>query len=200
MALEPVIAVQSKLGELEALLHTHDGVQPMVELLDSLDDDRGLLLPKLVKTAVELAHLGRSLWVDAHRLTAASKLRSTPGGVFERLDQIAEDEFGLLAPPVPVFIPVLAETSSTEALTKVSRLREQDDRPVVVRVRGLALPTAELAARITRVAELTRANDLHVVIDAGYVKAVNPLLLRNVVDTVRAVAERTSVTLLAGSV
>ena len=200
MALEPVIAVQSKMGELEALRHTRDGVQPMVELLDRLNGPKDQVLPVVVDAAVSLAERGRPLWVDAHRLTPASGLGTTPGGAFERLEVMIEERFGLLPPTGPALVPVVAEDSSAEVLEKVARLREHEDRPVVVRLRDITLPTAELVGRVGRVAELTSANDLHVVVDVGYVKAVTPLLLKSVVDTVRALNGWTSVTLLAGSV
>ena len=200
MAGEPVIAVQSKVGELEALLHGQDDVQPMVDLLDKPTRSKDQVLAKVVDAAAHLAERGRPLWVDVHRLTAASALGTTPGGAFEQLEEMVEARFGLLPPPGPALVPVVSEYSSAEVLDRVSRLRQHEDRPVVVRVRDVTLPIAELASRLARVADLTGANDLHVVLDVGYFKAVTPLLLKSVVDTARSLGRWTSVTLLAGSV
>ncbi|MFD9738607.1 hypothetical protein [Umezawaea sp. NPDC059074] len=200
MAGEPVIAVQSKVGELEALLHAQDDVQPMVDLLDKPPRSKDQVLAKVVDAAVHLAERGRPLWVDIHRLTAASALGTTPGGAFEQLEERVEARFGLIPPPGPALVPVVSEDSSAEVLGKVARLRQHEDRPVVVRVRDVTLPIAELANRMARVADLTGANDLHVVLDVGYFEAVTPLLLKSVVDTARSLDRWTSVTLLAGSV
>lgn len=149
------------------------------------------------------------MWVDAHWLTSASGLRSTPGGAFGQLDEMIEGELsrrlGLFAPSVPALVPVVAVDSSDDVLRKVALLREHHDRPVVVRVRDLTRPAGDLAGRIGRIGrivDLTSVDpaQVHVVVDVGYVDAVTPPVVRDAVDTVRAAAGCGSVTLLAGSV
>jgi hypothetical protein len=214
MPFRPLVVVKSKMGEFEALRHLIDrGVatpRVIVELLDSVQlEGGGQLLPALVKAAVQMAARHQPLWIDSHLLSPAAALSPHPGGPYAQLDTRIEsallDEYGLLAPDVPAFIPVVAASATDDELSAVALLQEHRPRPVVIRFRNLGVSTRELDDCFQRVVRRTRAdqNLWHAVVDLGFVETVHPGQVRAAVSLAQAVADRLgpqSITLLAGSI
>jgi len=219
MSFRPLVALKSKMGELKAICHTtsdHQGTSPriVVELLDSVAPaDGAQLFPALVEAAAHMVMMGRPLWVDTHALSGNAALARRPGGPFEFLDQSVEarlvTEFGLMTslqvPDVPPLIPVVPDCATDNELGLVASLREHRERDVVVRFRALNAPVSDLHQRLRRVARLvrTRPDDMHAVIDLGFVETVPPAAVRQAVSVARMLVDQLgpeSTTLLAGSV
>lgn len=207
----PLVTVKCKLGELDALCRlpaTHDAhVRLMVELLDSATPG-GRLLPALVRAAVSVANVRRTLWLDTTWLTAASPLAGLPGGVFEYLDEMIEsallEELGLMADGLPGLVPVIAGNAPDEVLRRVRLLVEHRERDLVIRFRR-PLPASELVNRIRAVMGLTgtRVEHVHVVLDVGFVEEVRTPKVAAVAEAAAAVHDVLgpgSATLLAGSI
>ncbi|MGM1063585.1 beta family protein [Saccharothrix sp. Mg75] len=214
MPFTPLIALKSKKGELDALHHLPANPESrpaiLVELLDSVGvAERGQLLPALVRAAVDAAAHDKPLWIDAHLLSATSSLARQPGGPLEFLDKQIEntlhDELGLLALDVTALIPVVADSATDDELRTISLLRQHRPRDVVVRVRGVATPPAEIVDRLRRVVSRTgvEAGHLHAVIDLGFVETVQPAHVARAARLIGTIVEGigpSSTTLLAGSI
>ncbi|WP_235876717.1 hypothetical protein [Saccharopolyspora terrae] len=88
----PVLAIKSKEGEVNALMHTRgtDGpVQVMVELLNGTAPG-GSISKKIVEAGVEAALADNPLWVDTTWLTADSAFGAAPLAALEHFDQEIE--------------------------------------------------------------------------------------------------------------
>ncbi|MBB5804857.1 hypothetical protein F4560_004625 [Saccharothrix ecbatanensis] len=214
MTFTPLVALKSKKGELDALRHLPaiPATRPaiLVELLDSVGvAEGGQLLPGLTRAAVDAAAHDKPLWIDAHLLSATSPLARQPGGPFEFLDKqignALHDELGLLALDVTALIPVIADSATDDELRTISLLRQHRPRDVVVRVRGVATPPAEVVDRLRRVVSRTgvEAGQLHAVLDLGFVETVQPTQVTRaarLIGTVLDAIGPSSTTLLAGSI
>lgn len=214
MSFRPLAVVKSKMGEFEALRHLVDrGVatpRVIVELLDSVQlEGRGQLLPSLVKVAVQMAARQQPLWIDSHLLSPTAAITRHPSSSFEHLDNRIEsalfDEYGLLAPDVPAFIPVVADSATDVELRAVALLQEHRPRPIVIRFRNLGVSARELDDSFQRIVRSTRAdkNLSHAVVDLGFVETIHPQQIRSAVSLAQAVVDRLapqSTTLLAGSI
>ncbi|WP_196777718.1 beta family protein [Lentzea aerocolonigenes] len=214
MSFRPLVVIKSKMGEFEALRHLIDrGVatpRVLVELLDSIQwDGRGQLLQSLVKAATQMAARQQPLWIDSHLLSPSASLARHPGGSFEQLDNRIEsallDEYGLLAPDVPAFIPVVTASAADDELRAVAMLQEHRPRPIVIRFRNLGVSARELDDGVRRVIRATRAdkNLSHAIVDLGFVETVQLRQVRAAVWLAQAVLDRLapqSITLLAGSI
>lgn len=206
-----LVTLKCKLGELDALCHLRSTsgahVRLMIELLDSAKPG-GRLLPALVRAAVSVANLGRTLWLDTSWLSAASPLTEQPGGVFEYLDDMIEsalvEELGIMADGLPGLVPVIAGGAPDDVLRRVRLLVEHGERDLVIRFRQ-ALPPSELVNRIQSIMRLTgtRVGHVHVVLDVGYVNEVREpqvALAAEAAAAVHDVLGPGSTTLLAGSI
>lgn len=214
MSFRPLVVVKSKMGELKALRHLIDrGVatpRVVVELLDSVQlEGGGQLLPALVKTATQMAVRQQPLWIDSHLLSPAAAIARHPGGAFEHLDNRIEsaliDEYGLLAPDVPSFIPVVTASATDDELRAVALLQEHRPRPIVIRFRNLGVSARELDDSFQRIVRSARAdkNLTHAIVDLGFVETVQPQQVRSAISLTQAVVDRLgpqSTTLLAGSI
>lgn len=213
-SLKPLVALKSKKGELDALDHLRsEGDAPatlMIELLDSVNvGSTSILLPALIRAAVHVNELGRSLWIDTHRLTATSPLSMQPGGALEFLDNKIEtalhEKFGLFVPDVATLVPVVPDTASVDELGAVALLQEHRQRDVAVRIGQLHIRTSELIERVRRVAHRARveAGRLQAVIDVGFVETVQSSQVERISQMALVLGELLgpgSTTLLAGSV
>jgi hypothetical protein len=206
-----LVTLKCKLGELDSLCHLRSTsgaqVRLMVELLDSAKPG-GRLLPALVRAAVSVANLGRTLWLDTTWLTAASPLTEQPGGVFEYLDDMIEsalvEELGLMAHALPGLVPVIAGGAPDEMLRRVRLLVEHRERDLVIRFRRTP-PPSELVNRIRSIMRLTgtRIGHVHVVLDVGYIDEMREPQIALVAEAAAAVHDVLgpgSTTLLAGSI
>ncbi|GGU62174.1 hypothetical protein GCM10010178_62960 [Lentzea flava] len=166
-------------------------------------------MPALVKAAVQMAMRRQPIWIDTHLLSSAAALSLYPGGPFEHLDNRIEsalfDEFGLLAPDVPAFIPVISASATDDQLGKIALLQEHRPRPIVIRFRNLQLSERRLDDDLRRIAVRARVadNPMHAVIDLGHVETVHPRQLTLTLALARMLTDRlgpASTTLLAGSI
>jgi hypothetical protein len=208
----PLVALKSKLGELDALRHLRagDNVVPMIELPDSVDAGRSAkVLPALIKTAVHIADLGRSIWIDTQRLAATGPLARQPGGPLEFLDNRIETAsqvaHGLFAPDVAALIPVVPDVADDALLARIALLQEHRQRDVVVRIGQLHTPPAELVERVRRVARRCRVEvgHLHAILDAGFVEATQAAQVDLISSAANALCDLLgpgSMTLLADSI
>ena len=219
MPFRPLVALKSKMGELDAIHHiTPDdqGTRPgiILELLDTVRPaDGAQLFPALVEAAAHMVLMRHPLWIDTHALSGNAALAERPGGPFEFLEHCIEtnlvDEFGLLTPlhvpDIPILIPVVSDRATDDELGTVASLREHRQRDVVVRFRDLAAPVPELHQRLQRIARMVRTQpgDMHGVIDLGFVETVSPADVRRTTSVARMLIDQLgpdSTTLLAGSV
>ena len=206
MSFKPLVALKSKMGELDSLLHLGDRENSIpriiIELLDSVQPEGRGLVRSLVDAAVELVGRGHPVWIDPHLLSPAAGLAHCPGGPFEHLDNRIEDEFGLFPSDFPAFIPVVPASASDDQLRAVALLQEHRPRDVAVRFRG---PSTEgLGDRLRHIARLTRLDGhvMHAVIDLGHVEDVQPRqvgLVRSLATALTDHLGPDSTTLLAGS-
>ncbi|WP_329794211.1 hypothetical protein V1227_37800 [Lentzea sp. DG1S-22] len=211
MSFTPLVALKSKMGEFDSLLHldNHENSTPrvVIELLDSVRPAGRGVFRSLMDAAVELAGRGRPAWIDPHLLTPAGGLAQCAGGPFEHLDNCIEnalqDKFGLLIPDVPALIPVVPASATDGELRTIALLQEHRPREVVVRFRDLGAD--RLADRLRHIASLTRLGDqaMHAVIDLGHVQNVDQRQVESAVVLARALTDHlgpASTTLLAGSI
>lgn len=207
--LTPLLAVKSKEGELDALLHTRefDGrVQVMIELLDEVPP-AGRVARKIVKFCVEAALAGMPPWIDTTWLSAVNSLAGSRWAAFERFEHDIENTVKDMLSGVggPFLIPVVAADADSQQLDRLRTLLEHEKRQVAIRIgRGMSV-TAELGRSIERVATVLRCaiDNLHLVFDEGYVPTFEEHRVRTIVETVTALDQRfrvASLTLLAGSV
>ncbi|GHH50354.1 beta family protein [Lentzea cavernae] len=210
MSFRPLIAMKSKMGEFDSLLHLGDGKNStprvIIELLDSVQPEGRGLLRSLVLAAVELSKRGDPAWIDPYLLSSAAALAQCPGGPFEYLDNRIEnalhEELGLFVPDAPAFVPVIPASATDDRLGSVAMLQEHRPRDIVVRFRDLG--TAQLGERLRHIARLTHLADnaMHAVIDLGHVENVDPQQVGLAMSLATALSDHlgpASTTLLAGS-
>lgn len=207
-----LVALKTKVGELDAICNTDDVVVSkvvhLVELLDSTGRDRGRIAPLLDRAAVHLAARGRQIWVDPRWLSADSPLRRLPGGPFaylNHIEQAVEDEFGLFALDQPWVVPVVGEASTDMDLRQVSILREHKDRDTGLRVTRLASTRFDLEALAERIIRRcgVAPTRIHVIIDAKYVDIATTHLIDDIARLTSDLSEiirPASITLLTGSI
>ncbi|MFD5244153.1 hypothetical protein ACFWIW_06405 [Amycolatopsis sp. NPDC058340] len=208
----PLVAVKAKLGEMTALTSLRSPqnapASVMVELLNSVTPT-GRILPALVRAAVQAAYNGRPLWLDTTWLATDSPLARQPGGALEFLDHsiesAAQAEYGLFAPDVAYFIPVVRLGATEDELRRVRLLIEHQDRDIVIRLPQPSGPLHELLERIDSIMRSTgmRQGRVHTILDAGFVEAVRPEQTTAAAETASALSDLlgpASTTLLAGSI
>jgi len=205
-ATTPILTVKSKLGELEAVLNeptTH--VQLMVELLPGVSP-ASYVGKKVVGAALEAISDGSPLWLDT---TWLSGLRgpSAPSSVLTAFDSTIDDVLQEMVPggcDAPAFVPVVAADADQQHLRALRNFLEHKRRPVVVRARAGGMVIAEPWARIERIAAALdlALDDLHLVVDEGYVSEVSERRVHDLSAMVTELIRRheyASLTVLGGS-
>lgn len=210
----PVVALKSKTGELDALLHLRPedpiDVVPLIELLDTVKPDaRGRVLPLLIKAGAHMAGRGQPLWIDTRWLSGRSALARTPGGPFRHLRTEIEAELDkkrdLFTPDIAPIVPVISEFSGDETLRALGRTLEPDEHDIALRIRDRDIPTPAAITSVERLIRLTGSENrrLHVIIDAEFVDSPSPhrlLRISRFVSRLDRSIGPASTTLLAGSI
>ena len=205
-ATTPILAVKSKPGELEAVLKertTH--IQLMVELTPGVFPG-SRIGRKVVDAGLEAVSDGNPLWVDTTWLTGARPANS-PSSVLTAFDSTIDDNLQDMVPggcDDPPLIPVVSADADPHHLRALRTFLEHRRRPVVVRARAGGLVGAEPWARIERIAAALQVavDDLHLVVDEGYVPEVSGRRVHELSATLTELVRRheyASLAVLGGS-
>jgi len=199
----PVLTVQGRLGELDALFRTEEcDVQVLLELVGGISPG-GEVARRIIDNGVEAVFQRRPLWVDT---TWQPSVAASPRSAIEFLDRAIEETAEEMVPGFgqPGLIPVVPVEADPLLLAEIRLFLEHRWRPVVVRVRRTEHSPAELARRLDEIAGALRREvpQLHVVFDEQYVRAATDRRIEQLINTITGVLRRrrcASTTLLAGS-
>ncbi|WP_244223767.1 beta family protein [Amycolatopsis circi] len=208
----PLVALKCKSGELSALRDLEKDSAPrvrfVVELLDSVTLG-GDVFRDLIKAALHVTDLGRTLWIDTTWLTPASPLAQQPGGAFEflegRIESALPETYGLFVPEFPGLVPVVAATASDDELRRVRLLVEHRDRDVAIRVHHPQTADLDLPGRIRRIMRLTgaRPGHVHAIVDSGFLETAEARRIEAAAKSTTVAQDLlgpATVTVLAGSI
>lgn len=195
-----LVALRAKRGEFTALdaLHGDLAVQPLL-MLDPVPEDKVERLLNGVEKAVRrLWSLGRSVMIDATRLTAGSGA----GAVLERLNQRLVPAASLFMEDDPVpFVPVVGMGADLALLTRVGQLSGEIGHGFAVRINARTTAPDAFVRLLERLAADPARVDL--ILDAGYVAGADQHLVDQMLallDGLPQSREYRSITVLSGSV
>ena len=205
-----LLAVKSKLGELDAVLNTHltgDAVDVIIELLGSTKIG-GSVASKIIQAGAQSVRAGRPIWLDTTWLQESSPLGRLPNGALEHFEERIEEKLEkeiFSTADVPTLIPIVAATADDRELGRARMLLEHKPRSIAVRSRRTSRQgTRLLVDQLERIASVLQISnqDVHLVVDEGFVEHVHERRVGELVDAVHAIGEHhelASVSVLSGS-
>jgi hypothetical protein len=199
----PVVALRSKMGELEAVsrLSRPLQVQPLLSLELEPDKPRDGMFHRVVQAVHDLQERDCLIMVDASRLPPDGRFPQGGAGALETLHDLLADSTDLLRLDPAPFVPVIPVLADHQQVARTWRLSEEIGRGCAVRVQVSTSSSRHLADFLAQPNVDPAATDL--VLDLGYVDSVADPVVEQVVrllDDIERQAGFRSRTLLSGSV